>query len=171
MLNLSLITACIPSLKRFLTDLRDATIAVQISQAFEAAISQKGPSGTEYPTGPTVGLGPTLAGELGVKGQSGSLGTGGRKEEQHDIESLNYRYHHVPWYGHGNAQGRLSSKVHPFVPARATDRSTAGRSESMKGLTDNTSQRTVDFKVEYESRASEGSSSRPSLAQGGIVVQ
>jgi hypothetical protein len=148
MLNLSLVTACIPNLKRFLTDLQSGTMAVQITEAFEMDISQKGSFGAQYSTGSTTGLGPRLAGKLG----------GGGKEEQHDLEGLNYSYDH---------EERLSSNANPFVPAGATSRSTVERSESIRGLTGNIIQRTVDFRVEYESRVSEGSDSRPSPAQGG----
>lgn len=157
MLNLSLVTACIPSLKRFLSDLQSGTMAVQITQAFEMEISQKGSLGAEYSTGSRTGLGSNLAGKLG----------GGGKEEQHDLEGRNYSYDHIPGHGCRNAQGRLNSNANPFVPAGATNRSTVERSESIKGLTGNIIQRTVDFMVEYESRVSEGSDSRPSPAQGG----
>ena len=157
MLNLSLVTACIPNLKRFLTDLQSGTMAVQITQAFEMDISQKGSFGAQYSTGSTTGLEPKLAGKLG----------GGGKVEQHDLEGLNYSYDHVPRHGCENAQGRLNSNTNPFVPAGATSRSTVERSESIRGLTGNIIQRTVDFRVEYESRVSEGSDSRPSPAQGG----
>ena len=157
MLNLSLVTACIPNLKRFLTDLQSGTMAVQITEAFEMDISQKGSLGAEYSTGSRTSLRPKLASGL----------DGGGKEVQHDLEGLNYSYDQVPGRGCGNAQGRLSGNANPFVPAGATSRFTVERSGSIKGLTGNIIQRTVDFKVEYESRASEGSDSRPSPAQGG----
>jgi hypothetical protein len=156
MLNLSLVTACIPSLKRFLTDLQSGTMVVQIKEAFEMDISQKGSLGAEYSTGSRTGHGSKLASELGGDG----------KEQQQDLEGLNYSYDHVPGHGHGNAQGRLSSNATPFVPAGATNRSTLERSESINGLTGNIIQRTADFKVEYQSRALEGYDNRPSLAQG-----
>lgn len=67
MLNLSLITACIPSLKRFLADLQSGTMAVQVTEAFEMGISQKGYSGAEHSAGSRTGLGSKLASKLGVK--------------------------------------------------------------------------------------------------------
>jgi hypothetical protein len=76
MLNLSLITACIPSLKRFLANLQSGAMAVQVTEAFEMGISQKGYSGAEHSAGLRTGVGSKLASKLGVKGNQG-LGTGG----------------------------------------------------------------------------------------------
>src|SRR5947209_20540729 len=51
MLNLSLVTACVPSLKRFLADLQSGSMAVQITEAFKMDISQKSSLGAEIQEG------------------------------------------------------------------------------------------------------------------------
>jgi hypothetical protein len=71
MLNLSLITACIPSLKRFLADLQSGAMAVQVTEAFEMGISQKGYLGAEHSAGSRTGLGSKLASKPGVKSHQG----------------------------------------------------------------------------------------------------
>ena len=165
MLNLSLITACIPSLKRFLADLQSGAMAVNVTEAFEMGVSQMGSSGRAYAMGSRSGLGSKLASKLGVTSQSRSVGIAGDSGEQNDMEDLKYGYGHGSGQGRGHAQRRLSSNGNPFAPAGAANRSTVERGESIKGLTENMIQRTVDFKVEYEGRSSEGYENRPSPAQ------
>lgn len=65
-------------------------MAVQVTEAFEVGISQKGYSGAKHLAGSKTCLGSKLASKLGVKSQLRSLGIGSGKEEQHGLEDLKY---------------------------------------------------------------------------------
>jgi hypothetical protein len=156
MLYLSIITACIPNLKRFLQDLQSGAMAVNITESFEMSVSKKVSSsqGGGYTTGSGTGFMSSTATKLGIKSQTRSniQTTGHDKDDMEDLK-----------YGYGPGDERSFSQGHNINAHKfSTQRSTVERSESVKGLTDGIIYRTVDFKVEYEGRSSEGSESRPS---------
>jgi hypothetical protein len=156
MLNLSIITACIPSLKRFLQDLQSGVMAVNITESFELGLSKKVSSSQPgaYATVSGTGFASMTPSKLGGKSQTRSnVQTTGHDKD--DVEDLKDGY--GPGDGHSFSQGH-NNNAHKF----STQGSTVERSDSVKGLTDGVIYRSVDFKVEYEGRSSEGSGSRPS---------
>lgn len=158
MLNLSIITACIPSLKRFLAELQSGAFAVNISESFEMGGTKKTSSSQDaYARGSNVGLGSRIASRFKSQPRS-NMGTAAEKDNHEDSNMEDMKYGYM-------AHGHLSiSQDNPFHPTSATHTSTVERSDSIKGLTENVINRTTEFKVEYESRSSEGSGSgdRPS---------
>ena len=176
MLNLSIITACIPSLKRFLQDLQSGAMAVNITEAFEmsgasskkVSLAQGGRGGGPYAamsrTTNNSNFASRTASKLGVKrhpkskiqtSTAATTTTGYNRDDDDHTADLKRGYEVGD--GHSFAQGH-NDNPHKF----STQRSTVERSDSVKGLTDGVIYRSVDFKVEYEGRSSEGSGSRPS---------
>ncbi len=156
MLNLSIITACVPSLKRFLADLQSGAMAVNITESFEMGVSKKVSSSNEhYASGSGIGIGSRIASKFGVRSQQRSNNISSMKRND-DIEDAKYGIG-VDGHEHGFTRGH-NDNAHNV----STNRSTVERSDSVKGLTDGVIYRSVDFKVEYEGRSSEGSESRNS---------
>jgi hypothetical protein len=155
MLAMSFITACIPSIKRFLADIQSGLMGVNISEPYELTHS-----GGKYATGTQAGiygkgtsLGSKVASRLGVT----SITAGGRSA---NVSALRSRGEKDP--------NNLGSQVERGVYLDTDNyngRDIRGRrndvhetSESVKGLTDDVIMQTIDYKVEYEDgQGTEGS--------------
>jgi hypothetical protein len=142
-LNVSVITACIPSIKRFLADWAAGMSAATISNPFEFEHSA-GKSGSQSdPQGSN--LGSKIASRFGlgsknVTSTSRSWGEGSRGAgPQHEVKIHGRR-----------AQGGAEE---------------ADTSDSVKGLTDGVIMHTIDYKVEYEERQGGGG------GQGGALYR
>ena len=131
-LNLSIITACIPSIKRFLADWAAGLSKAEINDAFELEHSNgKSRSGNNTYAGGS-GLGSKLATRLG-------LSTGSRAEVTSVSRSRDRdRDHNIDRMG-----GRRTGQPSP----------SGDTSDSVKGLTDGVIMHTIDYKVEYEESA------------------
>jgi hypothetical protein len=105
MLNLSIITACIPSLKRFLKDLQSGAMALNITESFEMSVSQKVFSSQRgsCTTVSGTGFASRTASKLGFKSQtrSNTQATGHDKDDIEDLKS-----------GYGLGEGHLFSQGH-----------------------------------------------------------
>ena len=140
MLNISIITACIPSIKRFLADIQSGLMGVNISEPYELTHSG-GKYAVDYGRGTTFGSKVTT--RLGVSHMSGTgkseSSRMGRSRGEKDPRNLGMD---------------LESGHHNHI--RGGHRSPGGQgqvrdtSESVKGLTDDVIMQTIDYKVEYE---------------------
>lgn len=138
MLNVSIITACIPCIKRFLADLSVGMTVIAVSEPLEMTVKH-GSSGN-----PSSG-----------KPFDSSSGGGGF------FSGLMSRSRHAPPLQepvHGGRKKSVApnnedpySKRQDFQPDWATrSRPVIERSESVKGLTQNIIVQTIDYEVNYE---------------------
>jgi hypothetical protein len=138
-LNLSIVTACIPSIKRFLADWAAGLSAITISEPFELEHSSGktglGDSGT-YALG--SGMGSKIATKLGLSSTSKAeiTSTARSRSDPDDDEVLRDN------------------------TARNRSRGTGGRqpdntSDSVKGLTDGVIMHSIDYRVEYEDQTTD----------------
>jgi hypothetical protein len=159
MLNISIITACIPSIKRFLADIQSGLMGVNISEPYE--LTHSGGKYVDYGKGTTFGS--KVATRLGLSNNSGI----GKSQNSHSSQARSKNEKSVdlePSAGH-----------HQFLsPGSNLNRAQnhRERSESVKGLTDDVIMQTIDYKVEYEdgnSQASDGE--RSSRSAHGHAVE
>lgn len=145
MLNVSIIAACIPSLKPFLADIKPGLIVVNIPE-HELTASfvrhSKSRSDGKAATLKAGGLsrfasrfGLTARGGSTMNPSSGSSGLWGEKQK----EAV-------------TAMERGYNRPHA---TKASSRVENDRSESVKGLTDDVILHTIDYKVEYEDQQSD----------------
>lgn len=132
-LNLSIITACIPSIKRFLADWAAGLSKAEINDAFElehsAGKSHSGGGGNaSYATG--SGLGSKLATKLGLSSSSRAEVTSISRSRDRDRD-------------HAHDRSMIGRRTGQQSPSGDT-------SDSVKGLTDGVIMHTIDYKVEYE---------------------
>ena len=154
MLHASIITACIPSIKRFLADIQSGLMAAGISEYYETAHSGgKTYANQSFGYAKGTGIGSRLAKRLGVSSTSGSA-MRSRNEKDSRIDNVNGREVDLE-----ELHGRKARKGGQAVET----------TESVKGLTmpenDNVIVQTIDYKVEYEDARS-GSSSREDEIHG-----
>ncbi|OAL30249.1 hypothetical protein AYO20_08823 [Fonsecaea nubica] len=130
-LNLSIVTACIPSIKRFLADWAAGLSAITISEPFELEHSAgKTGAGLTYAAG--SGMGSKIATRLGFATTSKAEITStvrSRSDNDDDDTILN--------------TSRNRSRG-------ANGRQPDNTSESVKGLTDGVIMHSIDYRVEYE---------------------
>jgi hypothetical protein len=131
-MNVSIVTACIPSIKRFLADWASGLSNVAISEPFELEHSA-GKSGGFSSYAPGSGMGSKIATRLGLSSTSKSQITS-------NLRSVDG--HHEDNHNHNNAGNNRG------VSVRATDPNDA--SDSVKGLTDGVIMHSIDYRVEYE---------------------
>lgn len=129
-MNVSIVTACIPSIKRFLADWASGLSGVTISEPFELEHSagKSGMFNSSYAQG--SGMGSKIATRLGLTSSSkGQISSNLRSiDSQHDTK-------HSQTHPSGAA-------VHAADPNDASD--------SVKGLTDGVIMHSIDYRVEYE---------------------
>lgn len=138
MLNLSIITACIPCIKRFLADLSVGLTVIAVSEPLELTVKQ---------------------------GSSGNPSSGNRYDSSHSgpgfFSGLLSRSRAAHQSQEPAAASRKKSAVannedpyskrQDFQPDWATrSRPVIERSESVKGLTQNIIVQTIDYEVNYE---------------------
>ena len=140
-LNLSLVTACIPSIKRFLADWAAGLSAITISEPFELEHSA-GKSGlgssAQYATG--SGVGSKIATRLGLSSTSKAeiTSTVRSRNESDEDETLKTN----------TARNRSRG-----AGTRQQPQQTDNTSESVKGLTDGVIMHSIDYRVEYEDQS------------------
>lgn len=136
-MNVSIVTACIPSIKRFLADWASGLSGVIISEPFELEHSA-GKSGifnsSSYAAG--SGLGSKMATRLGLSSSSRDHNNSHLRSGDSHHENLNGRKQPI------HASGNRSAIVHAADPNDASD--------SVKGLTDGVIMHSIDYRVEYE---------------------
>jgi hypothetical protein len=144
MLNASIITACLPSIKRFLADLQSGLMGVNISEPYELTHTG-GRYVQDY--GKEMSFSSRVATRLGIstftsggKSQNSSSGRS-RNEKIGDLESV---------LRSDPTNQRVSRNHHIRGGQNATD--TSKETDSVKGLTvtDDVIVHTIDYKVEYE---------------------
>lgn len=145
MMNVSIIAACIPSLKPFLADIKPGLIVVNIPEHELTASFVRHSRSRSESKGRTLKshglsklasrLGITSRGMSNINTSSGNSGLWGEKQR----EAVNTMER---GYNRPNAT-KGSSKVEN------------DRSESVKGLTDDIILHTIDYKVEYEDQHSD----------------
>ena len=139
-MNASIITACIPSLKRFLANLQTGLTALTVTDNMELS----------------------FAGKSGVTGRYGSASRGSKlasKVAVSDAHNNNSISGEVVPYAHNlDSRTRHTATVVSGNANKKPKRATLERSSSQEQLREDVISRTVEFKVEYEAR-SEGSNS------------
>jgi hypothetical protein len=136
MLNLSILTACLPSLKRIIDTLRSGTAAVTIDGPYELSISG---GHTALPGFKLKG------GSKPSKGRSSRL-SGGVSNGGGEISTSKFG-----GYGNGNTNnGRSSIGLMNSIMSRGEGKNVVERSDSIEGLTDNVIAQTLDHKVEFD---------------------
>lgn len=126
-INMSIITACIPCIKRFLADLSTGMMAVNIPEPLEMTMKNVSSSITSPNT---TGRGTPFRGSrLFSLSKNLSQTTKSRNSISDDPEK--------PRRPH-------------LVPSQSTRTATIGKSESMDGLTEGVIMHTVDYEVNYE---------------------
>ena len=133
-LNLSIVTACIPSIKRFLADWAAGLSAITISEPFELEHSA-GKTGLGGSGGYAIGsgMGSKIATRLGLSSTSKAEITSTIRSRNDREDDDNLR--------ENNARNRSRN---------ASGRKPDGTSESVKGLTDGFIMHSIDYRVEYE---------------------
>jgi hypothetical protein len=132
---MSVITACVPSIKRFLADWAAGMSAATISDPFEFEHSA-GKSGSQSdPQGSN--LGSKIASRFGLGSKSHATSTSRSWAE-----------------GSRSAGPQHEAKIHGRRVQTGSDE--ADTSDSVKGLTDGVIMHTIDYKVEYEERQGGG---------------
>jgi hypothetical protein len=142
MLNISIITACIPSIKRFLADIQSGLMGVNISEPYE--LTHTGGKGTYIDYGKGTGIGSKIATRLGISTTKSGSNSGSRsrgEKDQRGVDLEDMRYNRSVNLRPSGLDG--SARVHSNRNLRET-------SESVKGLTDDVIMQTIDYKVEYE---------------------
>jgi len=132
MLHVSIITACIPSIKRFLDDVQSGLMGATISEHYE--LTHTGGKSSQVQSGSGTGLGSKLASRLGVKSQSTSRAEKSQMESSSQEETF------------GNVAYARQSRSKPQ----------ADESESVKGLAQNVIHQKIDYDIEYEDRGHAG---------------
>lgn len=126
-INLSIITACIPCIKRFLADLSTGMMSVNISEPLEmtmknASISAATPN--------------TTSNEKGRIGSRIFSSFSKNRSQTH--------------------KSSISTSFDSDKPQQSQGTATGEKSESMKGLTDGVILQTIDYEVNYEQERSSG---------------
>lgn len=137
MLHASLITACIPSIKRFLADVQSGLMGATISEQYE--LTHSGGKATQLQSGSGTGLGSRIASRLG--GVSHSSVTRSRAKESQGDSTQEEIY--------GNYAFARQSRAKPH----------AEENESIKGLARNVIHQKIDYEIEFEQRGDDRSSS------------
>lgn len=137
MLNVSIITACIPCIKRFLADLSVGMTVIAVSEPLELTVKQGSSgnpsSGQRYDSSHSGGFFSGLMSRSRAAHQAQEAAPNGRKKSAVANNEDPY------------------SKRQDFQPDWATrSRPVIERSESVKGLTQNIIVQTIDYEVNYE---------------------
>ena len=130
-INLSIITACIPCIKRFLADLSAGMMNVNISEPMELTMKNLSSSGGRDPTSTRNGGGFLRSKLFSARGRSQM--DSHLSSHDHDAEKKHY----------SQAAGFAQAK-------QSTNKVCVERSESMKGLTDGVIMQTIDYEVNFE---------------------
>ncbi|KAK2788387.1 hypothetical protein FQN52_006711 [Onygenales sp. PD_12] len=138
----SIITACIPSLKTFLADIRSGLTGATISEPFELAHSG----------GRTRVHGTTRTANGSSSGNSLGGGFGGRMGTSSSTTKTMGSSRAWRWRG---GEWKMGGDGYPFAYGRGGvgrigKRGTEESSESVKGLTDGVIVHTVDYRVEFD---------------------
>lgn len=126
-INLSIITACIPCIKRFLADLSTGMMTVNISEPLEMTMKTASTSVTT-PDSTTA-----EKSRLGSRLFSFSRNRS-RASKSHTSISIDLEKHHQP----------------KLTPSQNTRTAKIGKSESMDALTEGVIVQTIDYEVNYE---------------------
>lgn len=135
MLSLSIITACIPSLRRVLSDLQTGMMAGTVSEFFELSVSGgEATANGVYGSSSRTGGGSKAA--YGARSplqsfKENTLTSRSRAERENDPDA-GIRFD----FGHGKRAG--------------ANRNSVERSDSVKNLTENAIVQTIDYEVRYE---------------------
>ena len=141
MLNSSIITACIPSIKRFFADVQSGLMGVTISEQYELTHSGGKTMQTQNGTGGSW-QNSRLGSKLGVLSRRSQVGSAMHSQTgDKSVADAEPRYGNTAQVKGG--VGREHSR----------------ETESVKGLTQNVIHQKVDYDIDYERRSSEG---RPS---------
>jgi len=132
MLNLSIVTACIPSIKRFFMDVQSGLMGATISEQYE--MTHSGGKATKLQGTSETSMGSRLASRLGImSSRSQALSDAGHSQQ--GARDGTYT---------GTAHGRYTSRV----------RGEASDTESIEGLTQGVIHQKIVFQVEFEERES-----------------
>ena len=131
-MNVSIVTACIPSIKRFLADWASGLSNVAISEPFELQHSA-GKSGAFSSYAPGSGMGSKIATRLGLSSTSKAQVT----SHLQSVDSV-----------HESSRNQLHSNNNRGNNVKENDPNDT--SDSVKGLTDGVILHSIDYRVEYE---------------------
>lgn len=143
MLNLSIITACIPCIKRFLADLSVGLTVIAVSEPMEMTVKQT--SSNNPMRGSKTGSsseGGFFSGLMSRSRTAPSSQLGSRKGKSKPVNSSN----EDPYSQRQDFQPDWATRSRPVIE----------RSESVKGLTQNIIVQTIDYEVNYEAAPSSG---------------
>jgi len=133
MLHASLITACIPSIKRFLADVQSGLMGATISEQYE--LTHSGGKATQLQSGSGTGFGSRIASRLGGVSNSSMGRSRGRENEKDSTQE--------EIYGHRAFARQSRGKSH------------TEENESVKGLASNVIHQKIDYEIEFEQRGDE----------------
>jgi hypothetical protein len=136
MMNLSIITACIPSIKRFFADVQSGLMGVTISETYE--LTHSGGKPTQLQSGSGTGMGSRLASRFGIS-QNKSKGMSAPRSQLRENGGGSFTEAEIAY---GN-KARAS---------RGTQQPRTAETESIKGLTQNVIHQKIDYDIEYEER-------------------
>lgn len=136
MLNLSIITACLPSLKRVLAELQSGIAASSIPEGFEYSVARKTSASVGYNSWIEAASGLDIGSVDGIKSHVRRVfsGAASGNATQHDLDDLK----HGLRLDHGSDKNSNKTAVEP--------------SESVERLTNKGIVQKVDYKVEVGER-------------------
>lgn len=130
-INLSIITACIPCIKRFLAELSTGMMTVNISEPMELTMKNVSSSGGGDPTSTRNGGG-FLSSKL--------FSSRGKSQMNSQLSTTDH-----------DTGEKHRSHATTFAPTnQSTNKICVERSESMKGLTEGVIMQTIDYEVNFE---------------------
>ncbi|KAK5713946.1 hypothetical protein LTR15_010852 [Elasticomyces elasticus] len=144
-LNMSIITACIPSIKRFFMDVQSGLMAVTISEQYE--MTHSGGKAAEMQSSSGLSVGSRLASKFGIMSRRSRALSRTEHSQQGETRG--------PFAS--IAEGQSSNTAWVRGGAAKTEEP---ETESVKGLTDNAIHQTIDYAVVSEERESEETPSR-----------
>lgn len=128
-ISLSIITACIPCIKRFLADLSSGMMTVNISEPMELTMKNNSSSG-----GGKTTSAPSGGGFLGSR----LFSSRGKSQMNSQLSAVDR-----------GMEKKHQSQAQAFTTAKQSTNKVE-RSESMKGLTDGVIMQTIDYEVNFE---------------------
>lgn len=136
-MNVSIVTACIPSIKRFLADWASGLSNVAISEPFELEHSAgKATMLGTYAKG--SGMGSKLATKLGLSSSS-------KAEITSNVRSIDRENEEAQQHVNNRTRGTATNK----------GQDSQDTSDSVKGLTDGVIMHSIDYRVEYEDQVTD----------------
>ncbi len=160
-LHTSIITACIPSIKRFFADVQSGLMGVTISEQYEVSVDGKNAAMLRVCADLSLKM-THSGGKTHLQSHSGT-GVGSRitsrfARSRNRSQAASGLDSQAEGETYASAAGDFGSKSR--VKATMSNSNRTPETESVKGLTTNAIHQKIDYEIEYEERESEGRLSR-----------